>query len=165
MGVLVMFRRGDGDGKRSWEVNCSQLGPGLVCWVRVWLLDAKRQNDRAECRRPWFSGSQCPAPAQPREDKQEGGGDWYRTDTAAFDSRPCRPSAEKEGPAFNPTIHPANPVRFWRLGRPTHQLHLTKTPPHNPVLRSSEHPHQGGVLSVKGGCHLISTSSFFPLHI
>ena len=37
---------------------------------------------------------------------------------AAFDSRPCRPSAEKEGPAFNPTILSANPVPFLAVSGP-----------------------------------------------
>lgn len=114
-GVLVMFRRGDGDGdgKRSRKVGqllaARPWAGWLVCWLRVWLVDAKRQKDRAERGRPWFSsfsGSQCPGPRRPREAKPEGGGD------AAFDSRPCRPSAEKEGPAFNPTSLPANPVPF-----------------------------------------------------
>lgn len=85
-----------------------------------------------------------PGPRRPsREAKQEGGGPGLVQHSIA----------EREGPAFNPTTLPANPVPFFagswdacELQRPKHQLHLTKTPA--AVIKLSP-PRQ--VLFVKGG--------------
>lgn len=157
-GVLVMFRRGDGDGdgKRSRKVNCSQLGPGLAGWFVGFGFGSSTPKDKKTGQSVADPGSARSAVPSARPQAPQQGGQtrrwWARTGTA-FDSRPCRPSAEKEGPAFNPTTLPANPVPFFagswdacELQRPKHQLHLTKTPA--AVIKLSP-PRQ--VLFVKGG--------------
>lgn len=147
-GVLVMFRRGDGDGggKRSWKVNCSQLGPGRLVGLLGSGLARRRQKTKRQGRvwptlaltgQAWFSSFTVqrfptPGPRRPREAKQEGGGDHYRTH-----------QLKRRDPL---AIQPASRSHFWRLGRPKHELHLTKTPP--AVIQLSP-PRQ--VLFVKGG--------------
>lgn len=167
-GVLVMFRRGDGDGdgKRSRKVNCSQLGPGLAGWFVGFGFGSSTPKDKKTGQSVADPGSARSAVPSARPQAPQQGGQtrrwWARTGTA-FDSRPCRPSAEKEGSAFNPTTLPANPVPFFagswdacELQRPKHQL---------PSDKDTCCGHQ--IISTKAGpvcqrgCNLISISGVF----
>lgn len=82
-GVLVMFRRGDGDGdgKRSRKVNCSQLGPGLAGWFVGFGFGSSTPKDKKTGQSvadPGSARSAVPSarPQAPQQGgaKQEGGG-------------------------------------------------------------------------------------------